>query len=423
MQNRAVGLVARISAGGWFEAYDLFMTSYIALGLYREKLFAPLAHGPAGFATFVGAGFAGMFVGTLLFGWVSDSFGRRATFAWSLIFYSLTTLLMALAGSAIAIDFWRLLAGVGIGVQIITIDAYVSEIAPAEDRGRLIALSQAVTFTAVPVVAFLSAWLVPLDLHIFGTIVPGWRVVAAIGAAGALIAWQLRRGLPESSRWLESKKAREDRRGRDLSRPEPASQLSDIFSPTLRSRTIMLVAFNVLQTFGYYGFTSWVTTLLFQEHVEFVHSLEYTAIIALANPFGPIVAMYFADRVERKWQIAALAIVIAIAGVAFGAARSPIAIILWGIAIALSINWFSSAFHAYQAELYPTRIRAQGVGFVYSFGRLSAIGVGYAVAAVARGFGTQGVFAMIAAAMVLVAVIIAAFGPRTNRLELETISS
>jgi len=185
----------------------------------------------------------------------------------------------------------------------------------------------------------------------------------------------------------------------------------------------MLVAFNILQTFGYYGFTSWVTTLLFQEHVEFVHSLEYTAIIALANPVGPIVAMYFADRLERKWQIAALAIVIAIAGLAFGAVRSPIAIILWGIAIALSINWFSSAFHAYQAELYPTRIRAQGVGFVYSFGRLSAIGVGYAVAAVARGFGTQGVFAMIAAAMVLVAVIIAVFGPQTNRLELETISS
>jgi len=412
MQSRAVGLVARISAGGWFEAYDLFMTSYIALGLYREKLFAPLGQGPAGFATFVGAGFAGMFAGTMLFGWVSDRFGRRATFAWSLIFYSLTTLFMSLSGSALAIDIWRLLAGVGIGVQIITIDAYVSEIAPAADRGRLIALSQAVTFTAVPVVAFLAAWLVPLDLHVGAAVIPGWRVVAAIGAAGALIAWQLRRGLPESDIW---------ERSRFIS-TAAISPIAEIFAPALRVRTLMLVAFNVLQTFGYYGFTSWVTTLLYQEHIEFVRSLEYTAIIALANPFGPIVAMVFADRVERKWQIAALAIVIAIAGLAFGAARSPVAIVLWGIAIALSINWFSSAFHAYQAELYPTRIRAQGVGFVYSFGRLSAIGVGYAVAAVTRGFGTQGVFVMIAAAMVVVGLIVAAFGPRTNRLELETIA-
>ena len=184
----------------------------------------------------------------------------------------------------------------------------------------------------------------------------------------------------------------------------------------------MLVAFNILQTFGYYGFTSWVTTLLYQEHVAFVHSLEYTAVIALANPFGPIVAMLFADRFERKWQIALLSIAIAVAGLAFGAVRAPAAIVCWGIVVALSINWFSSAFHAYQAELYPTRIRARGVGFVYSWGRLSAIGVGYAVAAVARGFGTQGVFAMIAVAMVLVAILVAIFGPKTNRLELETIA-
>src|SRR5437899_21766 len=124
----SLALVARISAGGWFEAYDLFMASYIALGLYREGLFSPTGSGASAFATFVAAGFAGMFVGTLIFGWVSDRFGRRATFTWSLVFYSAMTLGMALAPSALAIDAWRLLAGIGIGVQIITIDAYVSEI-------------------------------------------------------------------------------------------------------------------------------------------------------------------------------------------------------------------------------------------------------------------------------------------------------
>lgn len=194
MQRTPLAQLARISAGGWFEAYDLFMTSYIALGLYREGLFTPTGGGVAAFAAFVGAGFAGMFAGTLLFGWVSDRFGRRSTFTWSLVFYSVMTLGMALATTAAAIDAWRFLAGIGIGVQLITIDAYVSEIAPAAARGRFIALTQCLSFTAVPAVAFISARLVPMTVAGLA----GWRWVAIIGATGAAAAWFLQHGLPES---------------------------------------------------------------------------------------------------------------------------------------------------------------------------------------------------------------------------------
>jgi MFS transporter, putative metabolite:H+ symporter len=396
MQRHRVGmLVARVSAGGWFEAYDLFMASYIALGLYRTGLFSPTG---------------GMFVGTLLFGWISDRWGRRAAFTWSLLTYSLATLAMSVAPSALAIDAWRFAAGIGIGVQIITIDAYVSEIAPAADRGRYIALSQALTFTAVPCVALLAAWLVPRDV---GGI-DGWRLVSGIGALGAAAVWTLRKGLPETPRWLAA---------RAPSTGDPArGSLADVFAPPYGGRTLMLVAFNVLQTFGYYGFTSWVTTLLYQEHVAFVHSLQYTAIIAFAYPLGPLLAMRFADRIERKWQIAALALAIAVFGLLFAGARGAVPIVLWGVAISLAINWFSSAFHAYQAELFPTRVRAGAVGFVYSWGRLSSIGVGFAVSAVLARFGASAVFVMIAAAMALVSALVAVAGPRTSRRELESIA-
>jgi putative MFS transporter len=407
MQRSPLWLVARISAGGWFEAFDLFMTSYIALGLYREGLFSPTGQGLGAFATFIGAGFAGMFFGTLLFGWISDHFGRRATFTWSLVFYSAMTLGMATAPTAGAIDVWRFLAGVGIGVQIITIDAYVSEIAPAAQRGSYIAFSQFLSFTAVPCVAFLSARLVPIDIAGLA----GWRWVAIIGSVGAAAAFGLQRGLPESPRWLGG------RRDGGI-----AGAWREIWNPAYRSRTILLVAFNVLQIFGYYGFTSWVTTLLYQEHIEFVRSLEYTAAIAIANPFGPLVALCTADRVERKWQLAVLAVAISGLGIAFGQARMPSSIITFGIALALALNWFSSAFHAYQAELYPTRIRARAVGFVYSWSRFSSIGVGFAIAAVLKEFGPSGVFAMIAAAMMTAGALVAAFGPRTNRLELDTVA-
>jgi MFS transporter, putative metabolite:H+ symporter len=82
----------------------------------------------------------------------------------------------------------------------------------------------------------------------------------------------------------------------------------------------------------------------------------------------------------------------------------------------------SIAFHTYQAELFPTRIRAQAVGFVYSWSRLSAIFTSFLIGFFLRDFGTRGVFAFIAAAMAVVMLAIGIFGPRTRGLALEDIS-
>ena len=102
-------IVARISVGGFFELYDLFMTGYIAVGLINAGIFTATTSNPfdvTGFASFVGAGFAGMFLGTLVFSWFSDHYGRRALFRFSLVWYSVATLIMAFMSSAVAIDLW-----------------------------------------------------------------------------------------------------------------------------------------------------------------------------------------------------------------------------------------------------------------------------------------------------------------------------
>jgi putative MFS transporter len=82
----------------------------------------------------------------------------------------------------------------------------------------------------------------------------------------------------------------------------------------------------------------------------------------------------------------------------------------------------SYSFHAYQAELFPTSIRARAVGFVYSWSRFSAIFSSFVIAAVLKGFGTLGVFAFIAGAMAIVMAAIGLMGPRTKGIALETIS-
>jgi putative MFS transporter len=81
--------------------------------------------------------------------------------------------------------------------------------------------------------------------------------------------------------------------------------------------------------------------------------------------------------------------------------RSAVGVILCGILITICTNRLSLSFHAYQAELYPTRIRAQAVGFVYSWSRFSAIFSGFIIAFFLDRYGTLGVFGFIAGAMLV----------------------
>src|SRR5689334_19486799 len=142
-------LIVLLSLGACFEFYDLFFSAYIAPAFYSSGIFTPTTKGFLGidgFASFVASLFAGLFVGTLLFSAVSDRFGRRAVFSFSLLWYSFCTFVMAFQSSAEAINTWRFLAGIGLGVEMITIGAYVSELAPKEWRGQAFAFNQFLSF-------------------------------------------------------------------------------------------------------------------------------------------------------------------------------------------------------------------------------------------------------------------------------------
>jgi MFS transporter, putative metabolite:H+ symporter len=151
-------------------------------------------------------------------------------------------------------------------------------------------------------------------------------------------------------------------------------------------------------------------------------SLGYTFVIALAAPLGPLLASRVADRIERKWQLVAAAGGVAVAGTIFGQTTAAPLLILFGVVLTLSNNTMSYAFHTYQAELYPTRIRALAVGFVYSWSRLSVVFSAFVIAWVLERFGVAGVFALISGSMVIVMLAVGLMGPVTAGRSLEDIS-
>ena len=185
----------------------------------------------------------------------------------------------------------------------------------------------------------------------------------------------------------------------------------------------MLAIFNLCQTIGFYGFANWVPTFLISKGITITKSLEYSLIIAFANPIAPLIGHLFAEKIERKWQIVWSALGIAVFGLCFSEQTSLLGVVTFGVLVTLSANFMSFSFHAYQAELYPTHIRAQGVGFVYSWSRFGGIIGSFVIAAVLKEYGSIGAFSFIAFCMIIVATVISGFGPRTNSLSLEEISA
>ncbi len=432
--------VARISFGAFFEVYETALTSLLAPLLVRAGIFHKGAAGLFGLpdlATFAFATFAGLFAGVLLFSAVSDRYGRRTIFTLSLLGYAAATLVMAMQTTAFGVCLWRFIAAIGVGAEIVAVDSYLAELMPKSLRGRGFAISKSIQYAAVPVASILAA---VFARHGMAGIA-GWRVMLLVPAVGAVLIWWVRRGLPESPRWLalhgrvmEAERIVADvedairRGGRSLDPPAPvavasfqAVEYADLFRAPLRRRVVMMIVASCASAVAYFGFNNWLPSLLEARGVEITKSLVYSALIALAYPLAPLAFSLFADRYERKWQIVAGAAVVAVAGMLFSGQSTAAGWIIFGLAVSIGNNLSSYASHTYRSELFPTGVRGRAIGLIYSCDRLVAAFSGYIIAAILVGVGVTGVFVFITAASVLNMAAVALFGPRTRGLASEDV--
>jgi putative MFS transporter len=433
--HRRMGIAVGFAC--FFDLYDIFLGGVLAAVLAEQW-----SLGTGGKALVISSGFAGMFFGAIVLGTLADYLGRRRMFLANLMIYSGFTLAAAFSPNLAWLALFRFCAGIGLGAELTLADSYMSEILPRQVRGRYIAWAYTLGFMGVPLAAFIGGRFVAGE----DLLIDGWRWLLVVGSLGAVIVFFLRRSLPESPRWHEIRGEHEiaDRETtamedaakaelglRELPEPEPDVQvtestgqttLREIFTPPYRRRSVMLWIFQFLQTVGYYGFGTLAPLVLAEKGFAIVETLGYTAVIFLGYPLGSALSIPLMERFERKHLIVASALTMAAFGLVFGFATASWLIMAAGFVVTCASNVFSNAFHVYQAEIFPTRMRATAVGTAYALSRLSGAILPFISVAVLDGLGATAVFVGSAAILAILSLDVGLLGPRSTGMNLETSS-
>lgn len=431
-------VIVAIGLGLFFEMYEIFLSSTMSAALRHD-------FGLRGTALKVvlASSFVGMFVGAALFGRLADQIGRRKAFLLGLSWFSAFSLIGAFAPSPALLVVARFLAGVGVGAVYPVADSYLADVLPKERRGRLAAYAYTCSYLAVPFTAFLAVWLTqhsPLGIA-------SWRWLLAIGATGAVIVFMLNRWLPESPRWLaDAGRVEEAQRELDKfaagsnvaalqinpgsdalsnagTRPDPGqSALTRLRHAPYNRRMLMLAVFHLFQTFGYYGFGTLAALVLVSRGYGIASSMVFSALSFIGYPIGSAFAIPLMARLERKFLLVGSVVAMAIFGLMFATQSSVPLIVLFGFLTTATSNVFSNVYHVYQAEIFPTTVRATAVGWTYSLSRLSSGATPFVLIPVLDTYGAGAMFTVVALALAIVIVIVLALGPRTSRRSLEEIN-
>jgi MFS transporter, putative metabolite:H+ symporter len=432
-------VVVAIGLGLFFEIYEIFLSSAVSTALKTEY-----SLGGTELKLLLASAFLGMFVGSVLLGRLADRIGRRRAFMFNLLWFSGWTLIGVFSPDPWFLVATRFLAGIGVGGEYPVADAYLSDVLPKTDRGRLASWAYTWSFVAVPFIGFLS---LGLNSHtVLG--IPGWRILLLIGALGAASVAILRRGLPESPRWLAGVGRADEARAAlrtfeagseptpavaDPAVPDPGADVSPrvaaISSPwsrlsvsPYRGRLGMLAVFHLFQSFGYYGFGTLAALVLVSRGYDVTSSLLFTALSFIGYPVGSALAIPLLKLFERKFLLMGTIGALAAFGLLFATVHNTALIVVFGFMTTLTSNVFSNVYHVYQAEIFPTDVRATAVGWTYSLSRLSSGLLPFILIPVLDQYGAAAMFTVVLLALAICVTAIALIGPRTSRRNLEEIN-
>lgn len=394
-------------------------------------------------ATFTAINTAGMFLGALLGGIIADKIGRRKSYLLFVALHVLSMVIGAFSPNMTFLIVLRFFMGFALGALITTLFAAYTEYVPSHSRGTWSSRA-----------SFIGNWSYPVCSVIAMAIAPilspnmSWRVQLLIPAVlAALVFLLVLKTFPESPRWLETKgkyqeanqildkieKDVEKSTGKtlpeitdtDVSNKAEANvdiPYSALFHGELLKRVILgsavLIAMNVVQ----YTLINWLPTIFLAKGINLSDSVFLNTMNMFGAPIGIFITTFIIDKIPRKVMGSGLLIIIAILGYFYSLQTSMMMISVVGfVLIILVYMYVCFASAVYVPEIWPTAAKVRGSGLANAVGRVSGIIAPYGVAYCLNNVGVTGVFIMLGATSIIVAVVIMFYGIESRNQSVEEI--
>lgn len=338
--------LAASAIGYAMDGFDLLILGFMLRAISAELHLTPPQAGSLVTWTLIGA-----VAGGILFGILSDHYGRVRVLTWTILLFAVFTGLCAFAQGYWDLLIYRTIAGLGLGGEFGIGMALVAEAWPATHRAR------GCTYVALGWQAgvLVAALVTPLLLPVIG-----WRGMFLVGLIPGLIAFVVRWYLTEPKIFLERSKAR---------KPKLPLGLLVKDAATTNISLGMLILCSV-QNFGYYGLMIWLPSYL-STHFGYTltQSALWTAVTVLGMAFGIVVFGQFADRVGRRPALFTFQVGAFIMVLVYSQLTTPTTLLIGGAIMGMFVNGMLGGYGALLAELYPTEARATAENVIFNLGR------------------------------------------------------
>jgi AAHS family 4-hydroxybenzoate transporter-like MFS transporter len=336
------------------------------------------------------SGLFGLMVGSFLFGFLGDRFGRKKALIWGMIAFGILTLATMAASDVRQLMALRFLAGLGIGGALPNAVALVNEYAPRRMRVFVVAVIFAGYTLGGSGGGFVAAGLMPLY---------GWQVVFLVGGAlPLLLACALAVLLPESVRFLALQPGRQSEALKLASalRPDlaltdrtrlvpddegskPKVSIGDLFAGARRFMTPLLWLLYIANSMAVFAVTNWLPFLIESSGLPPTRAALGATLWSIGGTVGGLVASRLVDR----YGLAAVTLFVLLGcplTATLGVTGATPALLFGAVAVAgFFVVGTQNSLHGISGSIYPTRIRSNGVGWALGVAKIGSISGPFAV--------------------------------------------